>query len=201
MIKTLVIGSGNKDKAAELRTLLAGLPYDVKSTTDFPPVPEPEETADTFEGNALLKARYYAGQYGFACVADDSGLEVDALNGAPGVYSARYAGQGCTSADNNDKLLGALKSVALKDRTARFVCCAAYVGVDGHSHVVRGIVEGVIAAAPRGSNGFGYDPLFVPAGFTQTFGEMIPETKHEISHRGRAFREMKSYLEALVAVR
>lgn len=198
-MKTIVIGSGNPDKARELSELLSGLPYEVKSTADFGAVPAPEETADTFEGNAIEKARYYAARFGVACVADDSGLEVDALDGAPGVYSARYAGEGCSYADNNRKLLGALVDVPESRRTARFVCCAAFVEPGGGAaHVEFGTVEGRIATAPAGANGFGYDPVFIPNGHAATFGEMDPAAKHSLSHRGAAFRKMRAYLESLV---
>lgn len=194
MGKPLLIGSSNRDKAAELRELLRGTAWVVKSLAALPPVQEPEEDADTFKGNALLKARYYGDHYDMPCVADDSGLEVDALDGAPGVYSARYAGPNCTYADNNRKLLEALRGVPDAKRTARFVCCAAFVDRDGSSHVTVGTVEGIIAKEPKGSFGFGYDPLFVPVGSERTFGELPPEEKHRISHRGRAFRAMREYL-------
>ncbi len=197
MTSPLLIGSGNRDKAAELSQLLASLPWRVLSLADFPPVDEPEEDQDTFEGNALLKARYYGSKFGIACVADDSGLEVDALGGAPGIYSARYAGGNCRYNDNNRKLLDALAAVADEQRTARFVCCAAFVGLDGAEHVERGAIEGRIALVPRGTNGFGYDPLFVPGGMSQSFGELAPSEKHSLSHRGRAFRQLRQYLESL----
>ena len=195
MSEVLLIGSGNRDKAAELARLLDGLPWAVKGLGDFAPVEEPEETEESFEGNALLKARYYRGCHGVACVADDSGLEVDALDGAPGVYSARYAGPGCTYADNNRKLLGALAEVPEEARTARFVCCAAYVGLDGVEHTFRGTIEGVIAEVSRGENGFGYDPVFVPEADVRTFAEMSREEKQAMSHRGRAFRAFRTWLE------
>ncbi len=195
----LLIGSGNRDKAAELRHLLVGLPWEVMSLADYPPAEEPEEDQDTFEGNALLKARYYGSSFGVACVADDSGLEVDALGGAPGIHSARYAGPGCSYDDNNRKLLGALAAVSDDQRIARFVCCAAFIGLDGTEHVERGTIKGRIAASARGANGFGYDPLFIPDGMSLTFGELDPDSKHSVSHRGRAFRQLRRYLESLVA--
>ena len=201
MTSPLLIGSGNRDKAAELRQLLVGLPWEVVSLTDFPPAEEPEENQDTFEDNALLKARYYGSKFCVACVADDSGLEVDALGGAPGIYSARYAGPGCSYDDNNRKLLGALAAASDDRRTARFVCCAAFIGLDGTEHVERGTIEGRIAASPHGVNGFGYDPLFIPEGMSLTFGELDPAAKHSVSHRGRAFRQLRRYLESLVAHR
>lgn len=195
MPRTLVIGSGNRDKARELATLLAGLPWEVKSLADFPPLPEPEEIGVTFEENALLKARYYSAALGgVVCVADDSGLAVDALGGAPGVYSARYAGEGCSYADNNAKLLDALQDFAWHERGARFVCCAAFHDPAGEEHIELGTVEGRIASECFGENGFGYDPLFVPNGEDRTFGEMTPGEKHRISHRGRAFTQLRAWL-------
>lgn len=192
MAKILLIGSGNLDKSRELAVLLSETEWKIKSLRDFPSVEEPEEDADTFEGNALLKARYYGEKFGVACVADDSGLEVSALGGAPGIYSARYAGPGCSYDDNNAKLLRELNGK--QDRRARFVCCAAFLDVDGRHFYDLGTCEGVIAVATRGSNGFGYDPVFVPTGFDQTFGEMEPAQKHAISHRGKAFRALAKRL-------
>lgn len=196
MGKVLLLGSGNRDKARELAELLAGLPWDVRSLNDYPAVDEPEEHGATFEENALLKARFYGTHFGVACVADDSGLEVDALHGAPGVYSARYAGPGCSYADNNEKLLAALDGIPWHERTARFRCCAALVlPGDDAPHLEHGTVEGHIAVECTGENGFGYDPLFVPSGHDKTFGEMEPQAKHAISHRGRAFAQMRAHLE------
>ncbi len=198
MDRVLLIGSNNKDKAQEIRSLLADSPWEVKSLSDFAAVPEPEETEATCEGNAQLKARYYADRFGVACVADDSGIEVDALDGAPGVYSARYAGEDCSYADNNRKLLAALEGLPTERRHARFVCVAALVDEESAEHVERGTVEGVIAPECRGEYGFGYDPLFIPDGFDRTFGEFAPEAKAAVSHRGRAFRKLCDYLASLV---
>ena len=197
MGRVVLIGSNNPDKAVELRELLRDTPWEVKTLAEFHALAEPKETESTFAGNALLKARYYAGRLGVACVADDSGLEADALEGAPGVYSARYAGRDCTYDDNNRKLLTALAGVPEAERTARFVCCAALVDGQGREHVECGTVEGRIAPECRGTHGFGYDPLFIPQGFEQTFGEMDPEAKSRISHRGRAFRKLREHLAAI----
>jgi XTP/dITP diphosphohydrolase len=194
--KVLLIGSGNAHKAEELATLLSGLPWEVRSLKDFEPVPEPEETGETFEENALLKARYYGEHFGVACVADDSGLCVDALGGEPGVYSARYAGPGCSYGDNNEKLLDELEPYQWHQRTARFVCCAAFLEPGGEPVVLHGEVEGYISVEPCGENGFGYDPLFVPRGEERTFAEMTAKEKHALSHRGRAFAQLRAYLEA-----
>ena len=194
MARVLLIGSGNRDKREELAHLLQGSDWEVKSLKDFEEVDEPEETEDTFEGNALLKARYYGGRFGVACVADDSGIEVDALDGAPGVYSARYAGEDCTYDDNNCKLLDAIRDVPDEKRTARFVSCAAFVDTDGTEHVELGTVEGKLAHETSGENGFGYDPLFIPSGHDKTFGHFTREEKAAVSHRGKAFRAMCVYL-------
>lgn len=198
MSRRLLIGSSNLDKAAELQRLLEGTPWEVVSLKELPPVEEPEETADSFEGNALLKARYYANAFDLPCVADDSGLEVDALGGAPGVFSARWAGPNCTYADNNRKLLAELGKLDAGDRKARFVCCAAYADTDGSTHIELGVVEGRIALQPAGTFGFGYDPLFIPAGQQRTFAELSADEKHQVSHRGKAFAKMKAYLESLI---
>ena len=158
-------------------------------------MPEPVEDGATFEQNAIKKVEYFCGRLGYACVADDSGLVVDALDGAPGVYSARYAGEGATDLRNLEKLLRELAGVPEPRRTARFVCCAAFLRPCGQVHIEKGIVEGRIAFDPRGTGGFGYDPVFVPLGDTRTFGEFPSDEKHAISHRGNAFRQLRAYLE------
>jgi len=195
--RTLLIGSKNLKKAKELAEILARLPWEVKSLADFPDIPEAAETAETFEQNALDKAAAYARQTGLWCVADDSGLIVDALDGAPGVYSARYAGGHGDDAANRARLLRELAGVPEPKRTARFVCCAALVTPEGDTHVEIGTVEGRIIHEERGAMGFGYDPLFVPEGKERTFAEMPADEKHTISHRGRAFGKLRAYLEAL----
>ena len=197
MTETLVIGSQNRNKAAELAELLDHDAWSVQSLAEFPPLPEPEEDGDTFQANAIKKALYYAKALGLRCVADDSGLVVDVLDGAPGVYSARYAGPHATDKENNTKLLHALADVPDPERTARFVCCAAVVRPGEEPHLATGVVEGHIARAPHGRGGFGYDPLFIPEGHDVTFGEMTIEEKHAVSHRGRAFRELGEYLATL----
>jgi XTP/dITP diphosphohydrolase len=196
MIRNLLIGSANLKKAAELSVLLEGLPWKVLSLRDFPDVPAPEETGATFAENAALKARYYADAFQVACVADDSGLMVDALDGAPGVYSARYAGEQGNDAANIEKLLDALAETPWHERSARFVCCAAYFAPGEELHLEEGEVHGHISVEPFGNNGFGYDPLFVPKGFDTTFAEMDAAEKHAISHRGRAFNKMRTWLES-----
>lgn len=193
--RTLLVGTGNKGKAAEIAHALEGLPWRVVSLKDYPSVPEPVEDGDSFEVNAVKKAKYYAEQFGVTALADDSGLVVDALDGAPGIYSARYSGPDATDEKNNRKLLEALAHVEPAQRTARFVCCVAFVQPDRETHIERGTVEGHIGHEPKGSGGFGYDPLFTPDGFQKTFGEMSAEDKLAISHRGRALNKLREYLE------
>jgi len=191
------MATSNRHKVVELSQLLSGLSWQVQSLTDHVPVDPPVEDGATFEANALKKALYYASALGAPCVADDSGIVVDALNGAPGVYSARYAGDQCSDEDNNTKLLSELESVPAPQRTARFVCCAAYADPEGRVFTETGVVEGRIAFTRSGANGFGYDPLFIPDGHNRSFGDFSLEDKQMISHRGRAFRKLRDHLESL----
>lgn len=193
----LLVGSGNRKKAVELSALLQGLRWEVRGLHDYPSVPEPEETGTTFEENAMLKARYYSEAFGVACLADDSGLAVDALGGAPGIYSARYAGPEATDADNSAKLLAELEEYLWHERTARFICHAAFWRPGQPVHLECGTVEGHISMEPFGTGGFGYDPLFVPLGFDRTFGEMDAVEKQSLSHRGQALAKIRIYLESL----
>lgn len=197
MTKPLLIGSANRAKARELTELLEGLPWTVQSLADHPEIAAPEETGQTFEENAVLKARFYSGHFRLACIADDSGLVVDALDGAPGVQSARYAGEYGNDGKNNLRLLEALREIPWHERTARFVCCAAFISPGGQPHIERGTVEGHIAMEPFGQGGFGYDPLFVPLGHSRTFGEMPAQEKHGLSHRGKALAKLRVFLESL----
>ncbi|NCW48877.1 MAG: RdgB/HAM1 family non-canonical purine NTP pyrophosphatase [Actinobacteria bacterium] len=181
----LVCASANPDKVVEIAALLDGV---ARLLPRPPEVPDVVEDADSLEGNARLKASAICAASGSAAVADDTGLEVDALGGAPGVYAARYAGEGVTYADNREKLLTELAGVAEADRTARFRTVAMVVRPDGSEIVVEGVCEGRIAFADRGDRGFGYDALFIPTdGDGRTFAEMSDAEKNEISHRGRAF--------------
>ncbi len=181
----LVCASANPDKVVEIAALLDGV---ARLLPRPPEVPDVVEDADSLEGNARLKASAICAASGSAAVADDTGLEVDALGGAPGVYAARYAGEGVTYADNREKLLTELAGVAEADRTARFRTVAIVVRPDGSEIVVEGVCEGRIAFADRGDRGFGYDALFIPTdGDGRTFAEMSDAEKNEISHRGRAF--------------
>ena len=197
MAEPLLLGTNNQGKVVELAEIFRGLPWDIRSLADFPPVPAPIEEGDTFEANAIAKAAYFSQRFNVWCVADDSGLVVDALGGGPGVLSARYAGPDATDSANSAKLLAALEGTPESERTARFVCCAAVVKPDGDVHVEFGTVEGRIAFELRGRSGFGYDHLFIAEGFDKTFAEVGPARKLAVSHRGRAFRKLRAYLESL----
>jgi XTP/dITP diphosphohydrolase len=178
----LVLATANGDKAAEIVALVGGRCELLPRPAD---VAEVAETEDTLVGNARLKAVALANATGMAALADDTGLEVAALGGAPGVYAARYAGEHATYADNVDKLLRELEGVA--DRSARFRTVIAVAFPDGRELLAEGATEGVIAEAPRGARGFGYDPVFIPLdGDGRTFAEMSADEKHAVSHRGRA---------------
>jgi XTP/dITP diphosphohydrolase len=214
----LVLATQNPDKAREIIEIfvtLAGVPlvaYSVEgvaflldtpervaaSVAALPSLVEPpdlDETGSTLEENARIKAGALAGAFGMLAIADDTGLEVDALGGAPGVYSARYAGSGATYSDNVVKLLRALHGVSPSARTARFATVAMARWPDGRETTGRGQVEGTIAEAARGGDGFGYDPVFVPSECDgRTFAEMAPDEKHAVSHRGRAFRALVAAL-------
>lgn len=189
----LVLATANRDKVREIADALA----DALTGFDLLPrpddVPDVDETADTLEGNARLKARALCDATGLPAVADDTGLEVDALDGAPGVYSARYAGENVTYEDNVNALLAALDGVA--NRAARFRTVALVAYPDGTEIVAEGAVDGTITLAPSGSGGFGYDPIFVPhGGDGRTFAELTTSEKNAISHRGRAFRALAQKL-------
>lgn len=193
---TVVLATTNAKKLDELRRLLAEAVPDVRllGLADAVTYPEPAETERTFEGNAVLKARACLAATGLASMADDSGLAVDVLNGMPGVRSARWAGPGATDADNNELLLRQLFDVPDDRRRATFVCAMALVLPGGVYHVRRGLMSGRLVSEPRGHNGFGYDPLFVPDGSTATAGELSPADKDALSHRGKAVRAMVSVL-------
>jgi XTP/dITP diphosphohydrolase len=183
----LLIATRNQHKLVELRRLFAFAGLTLVAADEVSGLPEDVvEDADTFEGNALKKARELCRASGLWTMADDSGLEVAALGGAPGVLSARYAGESCNYADNNAKLLRELDGVA--DRRARFRCVIALCAPDGREWAVAGECRGVILECSRGSGGFGYDPLFVPDGFDRTFAELDADTKNRVSHRGEAMR-------------
>jgi len=186
MKRQLVLATRNQHKKRELQELMAGMEVEILTLEDVDPVPEVEEDGDTFEANAVKKAYETARATGILCLADDSGLEVDALQGRPGVYSARFAGEHASDEENNIKLLKLLESVPDEERTARFVSVIAICDAQGYVRTVRGECAGTIARVPAGSGGFGYDPLFIPHGYKQTYAQLSAAEKNRISHRGAA---------------
>lgn len=189
----ILLGSSNQGKLREYREILAGLDIELIAPTDLNPVPpEPDEVAPTFAENASAKAHAYAAASGFVTIADDSGLEVYALRGAPGVRSRRFFGDDASAEERNAKLLALLDGVS--DRSARFVCVTALASPDGHVELFEGEVHGEIAEAPRGEAGFGYDPVFVIAGDGRTMAELPSAEKHRISHRGLAGAKLRARL-------
>lgn len=194
----IVLATGNAGKIREFADLLGPLGFEFLPQAEFGIEP-PEETGETFEDNAVLKARYAAALSGLPAMADDSGLEVDALRGAPGVRSARYAGDGAGDLANLKKLLEAMQSVPDDSRSARFRCVIALVGrAEDRSPVLgRGVWEGAILRAPRGSGGFGYDPVFAPRGEQRSVAELAAAEKHAQSHRGAALRDLHAQLRGI----
>ena len=189
----LLIGSGNPGKQREWRELLAGLDVTLLVPEDLDPIPpEPAEEGEAFEANAIHKARAYAITSGVRTVADDSGLEVDALRGAPGLRSRRFFGEDATADQRNARLLALMEGVT--ERGARFVCVAALATPNGTVETFEGEVRGEIALAPRGAEGFGYDPLFIIAGDGRTMAELASDEKHRISHRGLAAAKLRARL-------
>jgi len=192
----IVLATRNKKKIEEIRRIMAGLPIATLSLGDFPNCPDVAEDCDSFEGNARKKAVAVCQCTGKPSLADDSGLEVEALNGSPGIYSARYAGGDgeVSDAKNNDKLLAELKHVTDLMRDARFVCCIALAFPDGVVKTFFGVSLGRIGHEPRGTNGFGYNPIFIPVGHTRTFAEMSGEEKDRLSHRGKALTKLREFI-------
>lgn len=202
----IVLATRNKKKVEEMQRILNGMDINILTPDDFPSCPEVEEDMDTFEGNAVKKALAITKCTNKIAVADDSGLEVYALNGAPGVMSARYAGEDANDVANIEKLLREMKDTPDEQRGARFVCCIAFAYPDtppvpplikgGQGGVITffGFAEGSIGREPRGRIGFGYDPVFYPSGYNMTFAEMSPEEKDALSHRGKALEEFKEYM-------
>jgi XTP/dITP diphosphohydrolase len=193
-MKELVIASKNKGKIKEIQAAFQNIGVKVISLAEFQEVPDAVEDGKTFEENALIKARFYSKLTGKACLADDSGLEVDALHGAPGVYSARYAGETATDADNNAKLITELQKVNGIGSTARFRCVLAFVDMNGETILCNGSCEGIILEKERGNGGFGYDPLFYIEELKKSMAEITIEEKNQISHRGSALRVMAEKL-------
>jgi XTP/dITP diphosphohydrolase len=194
--KRLIVATANVGKLREFRSLLAGLPYELSSLAELG-LPSPAETGSSFLENAALKARHAAASSGFAAVADDSGIEVDALGGAPGIHSARYAGAGADDGANNAKLMTELRGVPGEQRRARYRCALVLVEtLDAAPLTAEAAWEGLILDAPRGSGGFGYDPYFWLPELDKTAAELTPEEKNRLSHRGKAMRALR---EALLA--
>ncbi len=186
-----ILATANPDKAREIVQILSAFELLPRPES----VPEVEETGETLTDNALLKAQALVDATGQPAIADDTGLEVAALGGAPGVYSSRYSGEHATYADNVAKLVGAMRAVPIGERQARFRTVAVAVWPDGRRQIAEGVVDGVIAPEPRGHNGFGYDPVFIPSdGDGRTMAELSPEEKNAISHRGRAFAALAELL-------
>ena len=193
--KELLVATNNAGKVRELSQLLSDLPLRLRLLGEFSGIDEAEETGGTFAENATIKALHYSAHTRLLTLSDDSGLVVDALGGAPGVRSARYAGREATYAERMSKLLGELDATGDAERRARFVCVIAVADPSaGTLHTFEGGCEGRIARAPRGTGGFGYDPLFIPDGHDRTFGELPAEVKHSLSHRGRALGQAAKHL-------
>lgn len=186
----LLLASRNRGKVKELQDLLLPLNIKVLSLSDIPPIPEIEEDGDSFRANAIKKACETSRKTGYICLADDSGLEVDALDGQPGIYSARFAGENASDEDNNKKLLSLLDGVEDNERRAQFACVIAMCDLEGNYDTVEGTCAGKITFTPQGEDGFGYDPLFVPDGYTRTFAQISSIEKHKISHRGKAMQQI-----------
>lgn len=200
-IPRLVVATSNEGKFREFRGLLAGLPIELVGLDEVCNFHEVEESGETFAENAALKASGYASQAGVVTLADDSGLEVEALDGRPGVLSARYGGLGASFDEKMMKLLGEIDRTGDTERRARFVAAIAIADPSGKIvHKAAGTCSGRIAPEPRGSGGFGYDPVFMPDGYNQTFGELPDHIKREISHRGRAFLQIIPFLRGFFAI-
>lgn len=195
MLNSLLLGTRNPGKIYEIQLIIGDLGIEFHSLQEFPDVEVAEENDSTYAGNAILKAQFYARATGMLALADDSGLEVEALGGAPGVLSARYAGEHATDADRRNLLLSELEKTRSANRCARFVCAIAIALPDGEViNLSEGTCSGTITSAPRGGSGFGYDPLFIPDGYDQTFGELSDEIKNRISHRARALLKLREFL-------
>jgi XTP/dITP diphosphohydrolase len=192
---TIILATANEHKIKEIREILNDPSIEIKTARELGMADKLREDGNTFEENALQKARAIYEATGQPALADDSGLEAYFLNHRPGVLSARYAGENATDEENNKKLLKELGPLSFRRRTAKFRCVMAFVA-KGIEEIVSGECKGIILEQPHGTNGFGYDPLFKPDGYDKTFGEMAPEEKHKISHRSRALQKMKPVLES-----
>lgn len=194
-MRRLIFATGNEHKMVEIREILGELPVEILSMKDVGIKADIVENGNTFEENALIKAKEVCKLAGEMVLADDSGLEIDYLNGEPGIYSARYMGEDTSYHIKNQNLIDRLEGVPDEKRTARFVCAIAAAFPDGRSFVVRGTIEGIIGYEERGANGFGYDPIFYLPERGVSTAEIPPEEKNSISHRGNALRKMKELLE------
>ena len=195
MVKELVLATRNPDKGRELAALLGDAGITIRTLAEFPGVPEVEEDGETCEANATKKAVTIAKATGLPAVADDTGLMVEALGGRPGVHAARYAGDGATYEDNWKKLLRELTGVPREKRRAQFVTVAAIADPKGNVSVVRGVLDGLIAEAPAGTQGFGYDPVFFVPELGRTLAQLAPDEKNRISHRAKAFAKVRELLQ------
>ena len=193
-MRSLLLATTNRHKLAEYRTIFLDLPFRLLSLHDIQLDIDPEETGTTFAENAELKARAYAQASGMLSLADDSGLEIDALGGAPGVYSARFAGKGTSYAERFRLIQQQLKGLPMEQRSARFRCSIALAEPSGYCRVVEGVIEGRIVDNPRGNRGFGYDPIFLVPELGMTTAELSPDQKNSISHRGRAAQKARMLL-------
>ncbi len=197
-MQTIVLATKNKGKVAEFKEMLRDYPVQILSICDFDKEFNIVEDGESFAENALKKARVIAEETGYMAVADDSGLEVDALDGKPGIYSARFAGENATDKDNNDKLLKLLHGIEREGRTARFQCAIALIPPQGDSYVFEGKCEGLIGFRLQGEAGFGYDPLFIIPAYGKTFAELGSDIKNTISHRAKAMQKAKEVIISLV---
>jgi len=191
-----MIATRNKGKIREIREALNGLGLRIYDLSDFSDVPEIEEDGKSFAENALKKARFYSNYFGKLTIADDSGLEVDSLKGLPGIYSARYAGEGASSQVNNQKLLREMQGVPISERGARFKCIIATGSPDGKEAIAEGSCKGSIGFREKGRRGFGYDPLFILPKYGKTMAELSIEEKNKISHRGKALRKIRRIIQS-----
>ena len=196
-MRKLIIATRNKGKFKEIKDILEPINFELKSLADFKDMPEVKEDRNTFKENAIKKAKEVSRLTGILSISDDSGLEVEALGGKPGVYSSRFSGPKATDEKNIKKLIHLLKDVPEEKRAARFVCQAVLADKDKILATTNGICKGKIILKPRGNYGFGYDPLFVPEGYDKTFAELGPKVKNKISHRLKAFRKMREVIEQM----
>ena len=199
MNKTLLLATRNQGKKQEMQQILGDMMLQIITLADIEELPEVIEDGTTFAENAIKKAVQTSLASGYVTLADDSGLAVDALGGRPGIYSARFAGAGADDNKNNEKLLSMLQEVKMEQRMARFVCAIAISDPDGTVSVVTGECEGIIAQEGKGTGGFGYDPLFVPLGYSKSFAELTPEEKNAISHRAKALNKARELLKGIFA--